>query len=101
MVTPPINENYWLMRVPLTKTQAVVIFPKFGTIGCGFQVEKEDWNTNLPISCSSSQILDHIWKNHGGEVTKPQVKEAIELLQKRCLEMGLVRKMDFEKMRNF
>jgi len=46
MVTPDIDDEFWIFRVPLTKNQAVVAFPKFCTFGIGFQHEEEDWNTN-------------------------------------------------------
>src|SRR6266446_5111070 len=62
MVTPPLDENYWAYRVKLKHGQAVVAFPKFGTIGCGFAKET-DWNTNLPISCPAEEIYNHIKRN--------------------------------------
>lgn len=66
MVTPPIDEDYWLFRVPVSDKQAVVGFPKFGTIGIGFQKE-DDWNTNLPYQCSTDKIFNHIKHNKGDE----------------------------------
>jgi len=33
LITPPIGEDYWLLRVPVSKNQAVVCFPKFGQLG--------------------------------------------------------------------
>lgn len=63
MVTPPINEDYWLYRVQLKHGQSVVVFPKFGVLGCGFAIE-EDWNTNLPLlSSSPERLFDHIKRN--------------------------------------
>ena len=66
MVTPPLDENYWIVKVSLSDNQAIVGFPKFGTIGIGFQVE-EDWNTNLPYQCSSDKIYKHIRHNKGND----------------------------------
>jgi hypothetical protein len=63
LLTPPVDEDYWLYRVRLTETQSVIGFPKFGTVGIGFAVE-EDWNTNLPYSCQAIDIVSHIWHNH-------------------------------------
>ena len=48
MVTPALSESYWAYRVKLSDKQAMLGFPKFGTIGIGFAIE-EDWNTNLPF----------------------------------------------------
>lgn len=63
MVIPPINEDYWLYRVQLKHGQSVVVFPKFGVLGCGFALE-EDWNTNLPLlSSSPERLFAHIKHN--------------------------------------
>lgn len=62
LLTPKIDEDYWSYRVCLNSRQAVVAFPKFGTIGIGFARE-EDWNTNLPYTCSTLEIVSHIWHN--------------------------------------
>lgn len=97
MFTPPISEDYWLMRVQLTPNQAVVIFPKFGVVGCGFQVEEKDWNTNLPLACPPNVIAKHIWKNHKDATFEATVK-AIELLQQKCLEMKLIKEGDLERL---
>lgn len=72
LITPPINEDYWAYRVRLNDRQSVVGFPKFGTIGIGFAVE-EDWNTNLPYTCETIEIVSHIWHNVDSE--KPQGDE--------------------------
>lgn len=66
LITPPIDKDFWMMRVPLSEHQAIVCFPKFSTIGIGFQYE-EDWNTNLPYTCDAQQIFDHIAHNKGDE----------------------------------
>lgn len=62
MLTPPVSADYWSYRVRLNDRQAIVAFPKFGTIGIGFAKE-EDWNTNLPYTCHTLEILSHIWHN--------------------------------------
>jgi hypothetical protein len=81
MVTPAIDENYWIARVHLFKDQYVLAFPKFSTIGIGFAKES-DWNTNLPYTCSAEEICEHIWHNHKYRtITKEQTLEAIKLLQ--------------------
>ena len=79
MLTPPIDEDYWLYRVVVSNKQAVVGFKKFNTIGIGFQYEK-DWNTNLPWSTSAEEIYDHIKHNRLG-VPKNRCIEAIEIIQ--------------------
>ena len=81
MVTPNIDEDYWLMRVPLSEDQAVVCFPKFGTIGIGFQHE-EDWNTNLPYTCDAEEIFNHIAHNKGNDAIDNETAiKAIRMLQ--------------------
>lgn len=62
LLTPAISSDYWAYRVRLNDRQAVIGFPKFGTIGIGFAVE-EDWNTNLPYTCHTIEIVSHIWHN--------------------------------------
>lgn len=81
LVTPPIDENYWVMRVPLSDKQAIVCFPKFGTVGIGFQHE-EDWNTNLPYQCDACTIFNHISHNKGDDsIPDEDCIKAIEMLQ--------------------
>lgn len=79
-LTPPIDDTYWLARVPVSVDQAVVCFPKFGVIGIGFQRE-EDWNTNLPSTCSAEDIFRHIQHNLSCEATEETCLAAIRLLQ--------------------
>lgn len=86
-ITPPIDEAFWLMRVPLSEKQAIVAFPKFGTIGVGFQVE-EDWNTNLPAGTHAIEIFDHIKRNKGdSKIPRHRCIEAIQLIQEAVLKM--------------
>jgi hypothetical protein len=81
MITPPVGQDYWLFRVKLFKEQAIVGFPKFGTIGIGFAVEDENWNTNLPYSYSPEHIYSHIQENKKyDEITKDDCIEAIALV---------------------
>lgn len=81
LFTPPIDEDYWKYRVKLSETQAIVGFPKFGTVGIGFAVE-EDWNTNLPYTCSTDDILSHILHNKGDDaITVTDCLEAIKMVQ--------------------
>jgi hypothetical protein len=80
VMTPLIDEDYWIARVKVSKDQAVVCFPKFGTIGIGFQVET-DWNTNLPYTCSALEIFKHIKDNKGKGPTDVDCVEAITMLQ--------------------
>ena len=89
MVTPPLNENYWIARVKLSPTNAVVCFPKFGTIGVGCQVEKYDWNTNLPWTCSARKIYNHIRKN------APRVKSAKFIAAIEELQAYLMKKLGY------
>jgi hypothetical protein len=84
MTTPPIDESYWLFRVKLSENQAVVAFPKFMTLGIGFQKEN-DWNTNLPYSCNTEEIYNHIKHNKGDKnIRKAQCLKAIQMIQTAC-----------------
>lgn len=85
-MTPPINEEYWAYRVKLSDTQAIVGFPKFGTIGIGFAVE-DDWNTNLPYGIETEDIFKHIAHNKGDDaISDEDVREAIKLVQEAARE---------------
>lgn len=85
-ITPPIDEDYWAYRVRLSDSQAIVGFPKFGTIGIGFAVE-EDWNTNLPYTCDTDQIFEHIAHNKGDdEIADDAVRAAITLVRAAARE---------------
>lgn len=81
LITPPICESFWLYRVAVSNKQAIVGFPKFGTIGVGFQVE-EDWNTNLPATCDAKRIYNHIACNKGDDaIPRERCIEAIRMIQ--------------------
>lgn len=91
LFTPPIGEDYWLYRVLVADGQAVVGFPKFGTIGVGFAVEDYDWNTNLPYTTEAEDICQHIWENRGPNIpnttdAKLHVMQAIELIRTAAKE---------------
>lgn len=82
LLSPTVNEDYWEYRVGLSEGQAVVGFPKFGTIGIGFAVEETDWNTNLPFMLRTDEIVEHIWRNRGSSVrSRATVTEAVRLIQ--------------------
>ena len=82
MITPPLDGDYWLFRVPVSDVQAIVGFPKFFTVGIGFQHE-EDWNTNLPYTYEAKEIYDHIEHNRGDDsITEKTCIAAIEAIQK-------------------
>lgn len=81
MVTPAISEDWWMFRVMVSENQAVLGFPKFGTIGVGF-AQEEDWNTNLPARCSAEYIWKHIRDNKGDDsIPDERCVEAIRLIQ--------------------
>ncbi len=87
MFTPPLDENYWALRVKLSENQALVCFPKFATYGIGFQHE-EDWNTNLPYVQDANEIYDHIKHNKGDDdVTRTQCIEAIYMLKSAIVQL--------------
>lgn len=84
-ITPSLGENYWSYRVMLSERQAIVGFPKFSTIGIGFAVEDEDWNTNLPYTCDAEQIYDHIEENKGDDsISREDCITAIRMIQERA-----------------
>ena len=84
-ITPPINEEYWTFRVQVSGDNAIVAFPKFTGFGVGFQHE-EDWNTNLPYTCSTEEIYQHI-KHNGPGIPKATVLQAIEMVQRAVRTM--------------
>lgn len=87
VITPPISDSYWWLRVELSPAQAIVAFPKFGTIGIGFQRE-EDWNTNLPYGCTAEKIYAHISHNKGDEtISAADCIAAIQLIQETIAQI--------------
>jgi len=86
MLTPLIDEGYWLFRVRVSDKQAIVGFPKFFTIGIGFAVE-EDWNTNFPYTCTAEEIYDHIEHNKADDsISRERCIEAIEMVRAAAAE---------------
>ncbi|HUD75746.1 MAG TPA: hypothetical protein VMQ76_11795 [Terracidiphilus sp.] len=86
MITPPVDEDFWLYRVPVSDEQAIVGFPKFGVIGIGFQHE-EDWNTNLPSGSDAEAIYKHIAHNKGdASIPAARCIAAIQLIKSACIE---------------
>lgn len=81
MITPPINEEYYVAKVELYKDQSINLFPKFSTYGIGF-AQEENWNTNLPYQCNTEKIYHHILENKKyDEISKKECIKAIEILQ--------------------
>jgi hypothetical protein len=81
LLTPPIGEDYWTYRVRVGDGQAIIGFPKYGTIGVGFAVE-EDWNTNLPVPFASPEdVYEHIKHNKGDDsISDEDCIEAIRMI---------------------
>ena len=91
LITPPLNDEYWVLRVPVSDDQAIVTFPKFLQWGIGFQHEEEDWNCNLPSRCSARMIFDHISHNKGDDSIPDRLCiKAIELIQKTIKDTGML-----------
>jgi hypothetical protein len=81
MITPPIDKDYWIVRVKLFEDQYIQAFPKFITMGIGFSIE-EDWNTNLPYTCETDEIRKHIWHNRKYiAIKKKRANRAIAMIQ--------------------
>lgn len=86
MLAPLVDEDYWEYRVIVGEHQAVLGFPKFTTIGIGFAVE-EDWNSNLPYTCETDKIWNHISHNKGDDLIPDEwCIEAIRLIQAAATE---------------
>jgi len=86
MITPAISDDYWLFRVGVSDIQGIICFPKFGTFGVGFQIE-EDWNTNLPYTCDTMEIYNHIKHNKGdAKISDAICIDAIKMLQDACIK---------------
>ncbi len=68
MMTPSAigEDDYWAFRVRLSETQAIISFPKFCTLGVGFQRET-NWNTNLPCQSGVESLWRHIKQNKGDD----------------------------------
>ncbi len=87
MITPPLDEDYWQFRVMVSDEQAIIGFPKFGTIGIGFAKE-DDWNTNLPFSYSTKTIWENIKVNkYFASIPDELCLKAIKMVQEAAKEM--------------
>lgn len=81
IMTPPIDDDYWRWRVIVGDGQAIVGFPKFGTVGIGFARE-EDWNANLPYTQPAEAIFEHIAHNKGDDsIPDERCLTAIRMVQ--------------------
>lgn len=84
LLAPMVDADYWSYRVVVDECQAILGFPKFSTVGIGFAVE-EDWNTNLPYTCTTEKIFDHIKGNKGNDnIPDSRVREAIAMIQEQA-----------------
>lgn len=82
MMTPAIGEDYWAYRVIVGEHQAIIGFPKFMTIGIGFAIEDDNWNTNLPYTSPTNTIWQHIRCNKGdASIPDELCVEAIRMVQ--------------------
>lgn len=80
LMTPLLEEKNYLYKIKTSARQSIVAFYKFGTIGIGFDKEK-DWNCNLPYTCSAEEIYKHIEHNKHPSAKKEDVVKAIERIQ--------------------
>lgn len=90
VVTPPIGEDWWTLRVKVSAKQSILVFPKFGIFGCGFAKEI-DWNTNLPIACQVGELWNHIKVNRAG-VSEEKCLAALNLIREEAFKLGLYTK---------
>jgi hypothetical protein len=86
MISPSVDENYWMFRVKLCNDQAVLGFPKLGMIGVGMALE-ENSNTNLPLHtedtplANANRIYSHIKCNKKYKsITRQMIVDAIILI---------------------
>lgn len=96
-LTPPRNEDYWILRVPVSDSQAIVAFPKFCVIGVGFQIE-EEWfqGCDLPTGCDAQTIYDHIKKNKGDDaIPDDTCIKAIQLIKDTVAQMRATGELEF------
>jgi hypothetical protein len=81
-LAPPVSADYWLYRVKLSDTQAMLGFPKYATIGVGFAREDCDYNANLPYTCDAKAIYAHIRDNKGDpRISDSDCLAAIRMIQ--------------------
>lgn len=88
-IPPPISKDFWLMRVPVSEKQAIVVFPKFGMYGVAFQNEIT-WNVNCPTLAPAATILAHIARNKGDDsIPDERCLLAIYMLQEAVRDLQL------------
>jgi hypothetical protein len=87
VITPPIAEDFWFWRAAVSDKQAIVGFPKFTIYGIGFQVEDDNWNTNLPPDARDDreegirEIHQHIRCNQGDDsIPEARILKAIGMV---------------------
>lgn len=82
MITPCLGNEYWIYKVQLSNSQAVIGFPKFGVIGIGVIKETKGWNTNLPSDTNTAEIYEHIKINKcDKKITKKKCIKAINMIK--------------------
>lgn len=92
MVTPAIGDkDYWLYRVKVSNDQAIIGFPKFRTIGIGFEKEDTEEDTNLPYTCNTRTIFNHIKKNKGDDsIPDSSCIQAIQMIQEASTKYRVI-----------
>jgi hypothetical protein len=100
MMTPSLDEDFWLMRVPLTDHQALVVFPKLGSMGCGYQLEEGGWNVNLPLDGNRDferhvKLVQHIDVNRIRPCETDWIPQLIVLAAVGMLDELVGRNRDF------
>jgi len=90
---PNKSEDYWHFRVQVHEDQWIEAFPKFMQIGIGFAKE-DDENTNLPSSCSTAEIFQHIKVNKRyASIPDAVCLKAIRMLKKAAKEFEAFQRM--------
>jgi hypothetical protein len=90
---PNKSEDYWHFRVQVHEDQWVEAFPKFMQIGIGFAKE-DNGNTNLPSSCSATEIFQHIKRNKRyASIPDSVCLKAIRMLQQAAKEYQAFERM--------
>lgn len=90
---PGKPEDYWHFRVQVHEDQWLEAFPKFMTIGIGFAKE-DDENANLPASCGTKTIFNHIKHNKRyASISNEVCLKAIYMLQEAALEYEAFQRM--------
>lgn len=78
----PVGDDFWLYRVQLTDTQAIIGNPNFLTISIGFAHEPGRLDVHAPYTMAAEEIYDHISVNKGDDmITRRDCLAAIQLIQ--------------------